>query len=211
MVLLAQPVRFAPRVVPGCRDPRVPAAATGAGRSATLPSAAEVRVDEDVAFAEFVRNGMPALSRTAYLLTGNRAAAEDLVQETLVRLFRRRDWLLGADVPIAYARRSLTNQFVNDRRRASSREIVLADLPESGQSQPDSAGEMAERDAMWRLLATLPDRQRAAIVLRFYDDLSDEDIAAALGARLGTVRSLISRGLAALRADPALARMGGGA
>jgi RNA polymerase sigma-70 factor (sigma-E family) len=167
-------------------------------------------VSEDVQFAEFVRTNMPALSRTAFLLTGSRVGAEDLVQETLVRLFRRRDWLLDADVPVAYARRALANQFVNDKRRASSREIVLADMPESGQSHPDSAGELVERDAMWRLIGTLPDRQRAAIVLRYYDDLADEDIAKALEARVGTVRSLISRGLASLRTDPSLARMGGG-
>ena len=200
MVLLAQPIRL-----PLCAAP------VRRLRSATLPRAAEVSVTEDVEFADFVRTNMPALSRTAFLLTGNRTGAEDLVQETLVRLYRRRDWLLAADVPIAYARRALTNQFVNDRRRASSREIVLADLPETRQSSPDSAGELAERDAMWRLLATLPDRQRAAIVLRFYDDLPDEEIARALGARLGTVRSLISRGLSALRADPALSSIGGGA
>jgi RNA polymerase sigma-70 factor (sigma-E family) len=163
-----------------------------------------------VEFAQFVRTSMPALSRTAFLLTGNRASAEDLVQETFVRLFRRRDWLLAADVPVAYARRALANQFVNDRRRASSREIILADLPETKRSTPDSSGDLVERDAMWRLLATLPDRQRVAIVLRFYDDLPDEEIAEALGARLGTVRSLISRGLSALRADPALADIGGG-
>jgi RNA polymerase sigma-70 factor (sigma-E family) len=158
-----------------------------------------------------VRESTPALSRTAYLLTGNRATAEDLVQETFVRLFRRRDWVLGADAPIAYARRALTNQFVNDTRRASSREIVLAELPEARlRPAGDSARELAERDAMWRLLATLPDRQRAAIVLRYYDDLPDEEIADALGARPGTVRSLISRGLATLRSDPALTGLGGG-
>lgn len=201
MVLLAVPVRSPLRAV---RPRRV--------GSVTLPPAAEVGVTEDVQFADFVRTNMPAMSRTAFLLTGNRAGAEDLVQETLVRLYRRRDWLLGANVPLAYARRSMANQFVNDRRRASSREIVLAELPETRHSHhPDSTGELAERDAMWRLLATLPDRQRAAIVLRFYDDLPDEEIAEALGARVGTVRSLISRGLAVLRADPSLASIGGGA
>ena len=87
---------------------------------------------------------------------------------------------------------------------------MRADVPETGASSPDSAHDLGERDAMWRLLATLPDRQRAAIVLRYYDDLPDEEIAAALDARLGTVRSLISRGLATLRADPASARVGGG-
>ncbi len=163
---------------------------------------------DDAAFASFVRVNMPALSRTAYLLTGSTVAAEDLVQETLLRLYRRRDWLLNADVPIAYARRALANQFVNDRRRPSSREIVLADVPERG-SSADASGALAERDAVWKLLETLPDRQRAAVVLRFYHDLPDADIAEALDARIGTVRSLISRALTTLRSDPALASAAG--
>jgi RNA polymerase sigma-70 factor (sigma-E family) len=167
-------------------------------------------VSDDGLFADFVRTHTPALSRTAYLLTGSRASAEDLVQETFVRLYRRKEWLLAADAPVAYARRALTNQFVNDRRRAASREIVLADVPESGRAHGDHAGALANRDALWQLLATLPERQRAAIVLRFYEDLPDEEIAAAIEARVGTVRSLISRGLATLRNDPAMANFGGG-
>lgn len=154
--------------------------------------------EEDEAFADFVRSSASPLARTAYLLTGNRASAEDLVQDTLVRLYKRKSWLLGADVPLAYARRTLSNQFINDRRRKSSGEIVVAEVPLT-EVEPDFTGELGERDQLWSLLSGLPDKQRAAIVLRYYHDLSDSDIGAALDCRDGTVRSLISRGLAALR------------
>jgi RNA polymerase sigma-70 factor (sigma-E family) len=157
----------------------------------------------------FVRAQMPSLSRTAYLLTGSTASAQDLVQDTLLRLYQRRDWVLAADVPLAYARRALANQFVNDRRKPARREIILADVPER-HAAPDGSHAVVERDAMWRLLATLPDRQRAALVLRFYDDLPDAEIAEALGARIGTVRSLISRALSALRESPEMESIGGG-
>ncbi len=154
--------------------------------------------EQDEAFADFVRSSASPLARTAYLLTGNRAAAEDLVQDTLLRLYKRKSWLLGADVPLAYARRTLSNQFINDRRRKSSGEIVVAEVP-LVDVEPDFAAGLGERDQLWSLLSALPAKQRAAIVLRYYHDLSDSDIGAALECRDGTVRSLISRGLAALR------------
>lgn len=149
-------------------------------------------------FADFVRANAGALARTAYLLTGNHAGAEDLVQDTLVRLFRYRSALLAAEAPLAYARRALTNQFLNDRRKRSSSELILERVPDRA-PVPDFSGEVAERERMWALLDVLVPKQRAAIVLRYYHDLSDADIGAALGCRPGTVRSLISRGLAALR------------
>lgn len=150
------------------------------------------------AFAPFVRAYTPTLLRTAYLLTGNRAAAEDLVQETLVHLYPKWDKVAAADAPLAYVRRSMANNFVNGTRRASSRELPLEAVPDS-QDQRDEVTRIVERDALWGLLRTLPDRQRTALVMRFFHDLPDEEIAVALGCRLGTVRSLISRGLAALR------------
>lgn len=152
----------------------------------------------DERFAEFVRASAAPLARTAYLLTGSHASAEDLVQETLLRLYRRADWLLGADAPLAYARRTMTNVFLNDRRRRASSEVVT-DAPPEQAVDPDLAGQAGERDAMWARLSTLVPKQRAAIVLRYYHDLSDAEIGAALGCREGTVRSLISRGLSALR------------
>ena len=157
--------------------------------------------DDEERFAEFVRSSSGQLARTAYLLTGNRAAAEDLVQETVLRLYRRQAWLLGADAPVAYARRTMTNVYINERRRKASTELVTDAVPDLG-VEPDLAGVLADRDQVWTLLRALPAKQRAAIVLRYYHDLSDADIAVALECREGTVRSLISRGLATLRVAP---------
>jgi RNA polymerase sigma factor (sigma-70 family) len=110
------------------------------------------------------------------------------------------------DLPVAYVRRSLANTFVNQKRKASSREVVLELVPDRWDGS-DDMNLLVERDAMWALLATLPERQRTALVLRYYHDLPDEEIAAALSCRAGTVRSLMSRGLATLREQPAAAAL----
>lgn len=149
-------------------------------------------------FTRFVREHTAALLRTAYLLTGDGVAAEELVQDTLVRLYPKWQLVEAADVPLAYVRRSLANGFVNHARRAARREFAVEFLPEHA-DDADRLGQLADRDEVWDLLRTLPERQRAALVLRYFHDLPDDEIAAALGAREGTVRSLISRGLAALR------------
>jgi RNA polymerase sigma-70 factor (sigma-E family) len=159
----------------------------------------EVLVRTEAGFAAFVREYTPALLRTAYLLTGNGNAAEELLQDTLVRLYPKWDRVEQADAPLAYVRRSLANAFVNQQRRASRREFAYADVPERMDDR-DAFGQIADRDEIWNRLAVLPQRQRAALVLRFYEGLSDEDAASALGCRVGTVRSLISRGLSTLRA-----------
>lgn len=160
-------------------------------------------MDNDALFARFVREQTATLLRSAYLLTGSPAAAEDLVQDTLLRLLPKWDRVLAADVPMAYVRRSLVNGFLNQRRRPASREIVTDEVPERLDGGHDIGVDVSDRDLVWRLLATLPARQRAALVMRFFDDLPDEQIAENLGCRLGTVRSLISRGLVALRARTA--------
>lgn len=154
-------------------------------------------------FVSFVRTHSSALIRTAYLLTGSAPAAEELVQDTLVRLYPKWDRVSAADVPIAYVRRALANAFVNARRRPASRELVLDVLPDRGDPR-DVAAQLADRDEIWGLLRTLPDRQRAALVMRYFHDLPDPEIADALDCRTGTVRSLISRGLASMREQSAL-------
>jgi RNA polymerase sigma-70 factor (sigma-E family) len=163
-----------------------------------LPRPREGWMDTDVLFAQFVREQTAPLLRSAYLLTGSPSAAEDLVQDTLLRLFPKWDRVMAADVPLAYVRRSLVNGFLNERRRPGSRELMLSELPERADSR-DVGVDVTNRDLVWRLLATLPDRQRAALVLRFFHDLTDDEIAECLNCRPGTVRSLISRGLASLR------------
>jgi RNA polymerase sigma-70 factor (sigma-E family) len=158
----------------------------------------EVLVGGDVGFAGFVREHTSALLRTAYLLTGDAPSAEELVQDTLTRLYPKWERVAGADAPLAYVRRSLANGYINQRRRASRREYPYEEVPEQVDER-DVLGQLADRDAIWTVLSRLPDRQRAALVLRFFEDLTDDQSATALGCRVGTVRSLVSRGLAALR------------
>ncbi len=152
----------------------------------------------EVGFAGFVREHTPALLRTAYLITGDAHAAEELVQDTMARLYPKWDRVAAADVPIAYVRRSMSNGYVNQRRRASRREYAFADVPERVDDY-DAVSQLGDRDEIWAGLRHLPERQRVALVLRYFEDLSDDDIADMLESRPGTVRSLISRGLATLR------------
>jgi RNA polymerase sigma-70 factor (sigma-E family) len=153
---------------------------------------------ETCEFTDFVRAQTGVLLRTAYLLTGSASAAEELVQDTLVRLYPKWHRVEVADYPLAYVRRALTNGFINQRRRRASTEILVDEPPERSDSS-DPPGRYDDRDELWRRLLQLSERQRAALVLRYFEDLPDEQIAAALDARPGTVRSLISRGLVALR------------
>ena len=163
-------------------------------------------VSTDHGFTDFVRAHTSALLRTAYLLTGNSTAAEELVQDTLVRLYPKWHRVEAADVPLAYVRRSLTNGFINGKRRASSKDVALEIVLDRWDGR-DEVSQLVEREALWSLLSTLPDRQRAALVMRYFHDLPDDEIASALDCRAGTVRSLISRGLTALR-DENAARAG---
>jgi RNA polymerase sigma-70 factor (sigma-E family) len=150
-------------------------------------------------FDEFVLARGTALLRFAYLLTRDAGRAEDLVQDALLKTHRRWDAVVRADRPDAYVRRIVVNDFLSWRRRPSSRETTRA-VPET--TVPDASDQLAERDLLWRALAMLPLRQRAVLVLRYYEDLTDPQIADALGCATGTVRSLSSRALAALRAAP---------
>jgi RNA polymerase sigma-70 factor (sigma-E family) len=155
-------------------------------------------MDVEREFARFVREHTSTLLRTGYLLTGDRVAAEELVQDTLVRLYPKWDLVAAADAPLAYVRRSVANGFINQTRRAARRELTVEFVPERPDER-DRPGQLDDRDELWALLRELPERQRAALVLRYFHDLPDDEIGSALGCRVGTVRSLISRGLTALR------------
>lgn len=157
-----------------------------------------LEIDTERDFTRFVQQQTSALIRTAYLLTGDGHTAEELVQDTLVRLYPKWQLVQAADVPLAYVRRSLANSFVNHTRRPSRRETAVDYLPDFAEDG-DRASQLDDRDHIWSLLRTLPQRQRAALVLRYFHDLPDIEIAAALDCRVGTVRSLISRGLATMR------------
>jgi RNA polymerase sigma-70 factor (sigma-E family) len=140
------------------------------------------------------------LLRLAYQLTHDRSTAEDVVQEALVSMYRswRRSMPELNNIE-GYARRAVVNQFLGRRRLRSSSEIATAVPPETAGLSFDDG--VVDRDAVWQALGALPARQRAVLVLRFYEDLPDVEIAAVLDAREGTVRSLASRGLLALRSS----------
>ena len=151
-------------------------------------------------FAAFVRAHSRSLYGTAFLLTGSAPAAEELLQDTLAALYPKWARVTAADQPVAYVRRTLANRFVSARRRPSARDVSVWELPD-GPTDLDLAGLVADRRLLWQLLSTLSERQRTAIVLRYFHDLPDAEIALAVGCRQVTVRSLISRGLAELRAS----------
>ena len=155
-----------------------------------------------VTYEEFADTRLSALLRYAVMLTGDPTTAQDLVQETMVRVQLNWRRVARSDSPDGYVRKMLTNQFIDLRRGSWWRRVLLRADPDPAVASPsDHADQTSERDRMWSLLARLPRRQRAALVLRFYEDLPDQEIADVLGCAVGTVRSSISRGLETLRAE----------
>lgn len=150
-----------------------------------------------VDFAEFAAARQSHLLRAAYLLTGDRDAAQDLAQETLVRLLMAWPRVRAADDPFAYSRRTMLNLYLRSRRRRWHGERPQEILPE--RPAPDDHARADQRDLLNRALATLPPRQRAAVVLRQFEDLSEAETAQVMRCSTGTVKSLTSRGLSALR------------
>ena len=148
--------------------------------------------------AAFVRAWWPRLHRTAYLLTGDAHEAEDLVQQTLVTVVGRWSRVLRYDHPEAYARTVLVN-LVRSRWRRAKRYAELLAGHRGVPDVPDPSAGLTVTDALWRALGTLPPRTRAVLVLRYFEDLSVADTAAALGCSEGAVKSQASRGLATLR------------
>lgn len=148
--------------------------------------------------AEFVTLRYPALVRTAYLLTGHAQDAEDLVQSALVRTWARWSTIRDVSAVEFYVRRCMATTYVSSwRRRRGRPEVVTDTLPERPGHHSTTGFE--ERSRLWPLLLELPPKQRAVLVLRFYEDLPDDQIAQVLGCRVGTVRSQASRALAKLR------------
>lgn len=154
-----------------------------------------------VGFEEFVATRQRGLLRAAWLLTGDWAAAEDLVQTALVRAWPH--WRRLDDEPAAeaYVRRVMLNAYLSARRRRWRGETPTADLPE----QPAPAADADLRGALVDAVRRLPRRQRAVVVLRFFDDLTEAQAASVLGCSVGTVKSQTSKALAGLRRDPRLA------
>jgi RNA polymerase sigma-70 factor (sigma-E family) len=155
-------------------------------------------VNDEGDFEQFVANRSGVLLRTAYLLcAGDRGAAEDMLQDVLERMYPK--WRRIKGEPEAYARVALANASANRWRKRSRqvRESPIADAVDVGVRGPEQ--EVTDRDEVVHALGSLPARMRAVLVLRFFDDLSEADTAAALGCGVGTVKSQTSRGLSRLR------------
>lgn len=140
-----------------------------------------------------------ALLRFAYLVTGSQQAAEDAVQSALLSACEKWSRVCRRDNPDAYVRRMVVNAHVSAWRRSGRRESPVALVRETATADP--AAEVVEQDAVWRMCAQLPPQQRAAVVLRFYEDLEYAEIATILGVAEPTARSHVHRALAALRRE----------
>jgi RNA polymerase sigma-70 factor (sigma-E family) len=161
-------------------------------------------------FASYVAARRPALLRWARAVAGDPHSAEDLLQDSLVRVLPRWDGIREGVAADAYVRRTITRQYVSWQRQPWRRdEVASAALPETGGAARPAAGtEVGPETAgrLWDLVLALPPQQRAAVALRYYEQLSVAETAAVLGCSTGTVKSNTSRGLAALRrlaTDPA--------
>jgi RNA polymerase sigma-70 factor (sigma-E family) len=153
----------------------------------------------EAGYDAWVEVRIPALLRFAYLVTGSQTAAEDAVQSALVSACEKWARVSRRDDPDAYVRRMIVNAHISAWRRSGRRESPVALVRETAEADP--AGEVARHDAVWRMCSALPPRQRAAVVLRFYEDLDYPEIATVLGIAEATVRSHVHRALTALRRE----------
>ncbi|MGI5246727.1 SigE family RNA polymerase sigma factor [Dactylosporangium sp. CA-139066] len=154
-------------------------------------------VDEE-GFREFLRVRLPRLSRAAYLLAGGHAQAEDLLQGALIKAALAWPKISKADDPEAYVRKILYHEHVRTWRRRRWREHSIADVPERVQHH-DETNQTVLRLVLRDALSKLTPKQRAVIVLRYFEDLSESDTAQALGIAVGTVKSQTSHALGRLR------------
>jgi RNA polymerase sigma-70 factor (sigma-E family) len=164
-----------------------------------------VTVDEERrrVFDEFARARMPELLRFGHALTGSPHAAADLVQDALERTMLAWPRVEKQGDPEGYVRRIMVNRNISIWRR-HRRETLVLEIPEEGGRRGAGAHEPVVRDlALWERIRALPPRQRTVIVLRYYEDMSEAQIASVMGSSVGTVKSQASRALASLRRDAA--------
>jgi RNA polymerase sigma-70 factor (sigma-E family) len=157
-------------------------------------------------FAQFAEGRQRALQQTAWLLTGDWALAEDLVQTALIRSWPRWERIWQRGDPEVYVRRVMINTWLAWSRRRWRGEKPSAAVPDSLASG-DMAAEVTVRVAVRDALGSLTARQRAVLVLRVYDDLSEAQVAQVLDCAVGTVKSTMARAVARLREDPRLAEL----
>ncbi|MEU6787255.1 SigE family RNA polymerase sigma factor [Nonomuraea angiospora] len=152
-------------------------------------------------FADYVGQRHERLCRTAYLLTRDWAMAEDVVQHSLAKAWTA--WSKIGDDPDRYVYRIIVNTHASWWRRRWRDEVPTEVMPE-GPTERDFVTAVTERDALWEAIGALPKRQRAALVLRYFDDMTPEQVAGVLGCSVGAVKKQLSRALARLRVDPSL-------
>ena len=149
-------------------------------------------------FRSFVAARSPALLRTAYMLSGNRADAEDLLQTALAKTYLAWDRIREREAVDGYVRRVMVNTQTSWWRKRKVDEHPSEHLPERPSGR-DVTADLDLHDALWTALSGLPKRQRAMVVLRYYEDLSEAETAEVMGVSVGTVKSTTSRALAKLR------------
>ena len=165
----------------------------GAGRTGD-----GMTTDKDQEFSAYMAARQPALLRTAYLLAGDRAGAEDLLQNAFAKLYLSWDRVRDREALDGYVRRIMVNEHNSLWRRAWKRREHATDLvPDHGVTDEYDEGRGSE---LWSFVQTLPPKQRSVIVLRYYEQLSEAETADVLGISVGTVKSQASRALARLRA-----------
>jgi RNA polymerase sigma-70 factor (sigma-E family) len=177
---------------------------TGAGSGAGEPTGGYGRQTkaDDPGFRDYVTTRSGSLIRMAYLLTRNLADAEDLVQSALAKTYQAWDRIEDRAALDGYVRRAIVNTHISSWRRRRLEEYPTDDIPD--QAVGDHASESALQDALRRALDRLPHRMRVAVVLRYYADMSEAEIADFLGISQGTVKSTVSRAVAKLRIDSEL-------
>ncbi|MGB6456516.1 MAG: SigE family RNA polymerase sigma factor [Streptosporangiaceae bacterium] len=156
----------------------------------------------DPDFRDYVRTRSRALLRTAYLLTGNVADAEDLVQSALAKTYLAWDRIEDRGALDGYVRRAIVNTHISWWRRRRLQEYPTDELPD--QAVADHAISSDLQETMRQAVDRLPQRMRAAIMLRYYDDMTEAEVAEVLGVSLGTVKSTVARAVAKLRIDAGL-------
>jgi RNA polymerase sigma-70 factor (sigma-E family) len=153
-------------------------------------------------FDEFVAARSHRLLRTAYMLTHDWASAEDLLQEAMTKAWFA--WVRIVGNPEPYVRKIITTSYISQSRHRWRAELPTAGFDDQVGMSADAIGTSDERDALWRALGRLPARQRAVVVLRYYEDLSEADIAEALHCSVGTVKSQAAKALVKLRVDASI-------
>ena len=165
-----------------------------------------MRAETEQDYVEFVTHHANSLCRTAYLLCGDWRRAEDATQEALIRLYRVWGRIQRKGAVSAYARKVVVSTTLDGLRRKSSQEVVGGDEYFANEADADALG-VENRLVITKALAELPPRQRACVVLRYFDELSVEETAIALDCRPGTVKSQTLRALDKLREHPSLAEL----